>query len=157
MLKIRFIVVDRTRSSFLKEGESFYLERLRKYVKVEWVEVKPARINKGRPSEEILIAEGQIIAGRLNPRDYLISLDRTGQQYGSEELAEWLKRLSTSHSDWSCFVIGGPLGLSTEILDQSHKVLSLSKFTLTHEMSRLFLVEQIYRAFTILAGEKYHK
>ena len=140
MLKIRFIVVDRTRSSFLKEGEAFFLERLRKYVKIEWVEVKPSRIKKGRPADEVLIAEGQAIIRRLKPRDYLVSLDRIGQQYCSEELAEWLNGLSTSHSDWICFVIGGPLGLSREILDQSKKVLSLSKFTLTHEMSRLFLV-----------------
>ena len=129
MLKIRFIVVDRTRSSFLKEGESIYLERLRKYVKIEWVEVKPSRIKKGRPADEVLIAEGQAIIRRLKPRDYLVSLDRTGQQYGSEELAKWLNGLSTGHNDWICFVIGGPLGLSRDILDQSNKILSLSKFT----------------------------
>ena len=157
MLKIKFIVVDHTRSPFLKEGELSYLERLRKYARVEWIEVKPAKIKKGIPTEDILNAEGESIAKRFVPHDYLVTLDRSGHQYDSEELASWLNTLSSSVSGWVCFVIGGPLGLSEKILDQAHKVLSLSKLTLTHEMSRLFIIEQLYRAFTILKGEKYHK
>jgi len=157
MLKIRFIVVDRTRSPFLKEGESYYLERLGKYARVEWIEVKPAKIRKGIPTEDILTAEGESIAKRFAPDDYLVTLDRSGHQYDSEELAVWLNGLSTSVRGWVCFIIGGPLGLSKKILDQGHKVLSLSKLTLTHEMTRLFIIEQIYRAFTILKGQKYHK
>jgi 23S rRNA (pseudouridine1915-N3)-methyltransferase len=157
MLKLRFIVVDRTRSSFLRKGELFYLERLQKYASVEWVEVKPAEIKKGRPEQDVLAAEGQNIARRLTAQDYLISLDRKGRQYDSEELADYLKRLSSSIKGWTSFVIGGPLGLSGEIIDRSDKVLSLSRMTLTHEMCRLLLVEQIYRAFNIMAGTKYHK
>ena len=157
MLKIRFIVVDRTKSPFLKEGESFYLERLRKYARVEWIEVKPAKIKKGIPTEDILIAEGESIVKRFAPDDYLVTLDRSGHQYDSEELAMWLNDLSTSVRGWVCFIIGGPLGLSNESLGQAHKILSLSKLTLTHEMTRIFIIEQVYRAFTILKGEKYHK
>jgi len=157
MLKIRFIVVDRTRSPFLKEGESYYLERLRKYARVEWIEVKPAKIRKGIPTEDILTSEGDFITKRFAPDDYLVALDPSGHQYDSEELAAWLNGLSTNVRGWVCFIIGGPLGISKKILDQAHKVLSLSKLTLTHEMTRLFILEQIYRAFTILKGEKYHK
>ena len=157
MFKIRVIVVGRTRSSFLKEGESFYLERLRKYARVDWVEVKPASIKKGRSSKDILIAEGKTIARRLAPADYLVSLDRSGHQHDSKELSVWLNELSNRARGWTCFIIGGPLGLSREILDRSRKILSLSRFTLTHEMSRLILLEQLYRVFTILRGEKYHK
>ena len=157
MIKIKFIVVDRTRSPFLKEGESYHLERLRKYARVEWIEVKPAKIKKGIPTEEILASEGESIAKRFAPNDYLVTLDRSGHEYDSEELAVWLNSLSTSVRGYVCFIIGGPLGLSGKILDQAHKVLSLSKLTLTHEMTRLFIIEQIYRALTILKGEKYHK
>ena len=158
MLKVKIIVVGRTRSSFLKEGESFYLKRLRKYVLVKWIEVKPARIKKGRPTEEVLSAEGQTIARSLAPRDYLVALDRAGHPYDSAGLAAWLEKLSVSVAgDWVSFIIGGPLGLSREILERSQKVLSLSNLTLTHEMSRLLLLEQLYRAFTIWRGEKYHK
>jgi 23S rRNA (pseudouridine1915-N3)-methyltransferase len=154
MLKFKFIVVDRTRAPFLREGESFYLERLRKYARVEWVEVKPVKIEKGRPTEDVLAMEEQRIAKRLSSHDYLVSLDRTGHQYTSLDLSSWLDRLSTNARDWVCFAIGGPLGLSKKLLARSHTVLSLSRLTLTHEMSRLFLLEQLYRAFTILQGEK---
>ncbi len=157
MLKIRFIVVDRTRSPFLKEGESFFLKRLRRYARVEWVEVKPARVKKGRSTEEILDEEARAISRRLTPQDCLVAMDRNGRQYDSKGLAEWLSGLSTSNRGWVSFVIGGPLGLSRDILDRSDHVLALSKLTLTHEMCRLFLTEQVYRAFTIMAGEKYHK
>jgi 23S rRNA (pseudouridine1915-N3)-methyltransferase len=157
MLKIKFIVVDRTRSPFLREGEAFYLDRLKRYAQIEWIEVKPSKIKKGRPEQEILETEGRAIARRLNSRDYLIALDLSGKQYDSEGLASWLKGLYTSVRGQVCFVVGGPIGLSKEILDQADTILSLSRLTLTHEMSRLFLVEQLYRAFTIIEGHKYHK
>ena len=157
MPKIRLIVVDRTRSPFLKEGESFYIERLQKYARVEWVEIKPTKIKKGLSTEEILATEGQKMARRLGPRDYLVSLDRSGDQHDSEGLAAWLNKLATGAWDRITFIVGGPLGLSREILERSRKILSLSRLTLTHEMSRLLLLEQLYRAFTILRGEKYHK
>ena len=129
---------------------------VRRYARVEWVEVKPAKIIKGRSSEEILGLEGRTIARRLAPGDYLVPLDRGGHQFDSPELAAWLNTLS-SRGGWINFIIGGPLGLSREILEGAHEPLSLSRLTLTHEMSRLFLLEQLYRAFTILRGEKYHK
>lgn len=157
MLKIRIIVVDRTRAPFLRDGESFYMQRLQRYVQVDWVEVKPAKIKKGIPDKEVLLIEGEAIARRFLPRDYVVALDRTGASSNSEELAAWLDKLALQVDGCVCFIIGGPLGLSEDLLRQAHKVLSLSSFTLTHEMSRLLLLEQLYRAFTILRGEKYHK
>jgi len=156
MLKLKIIVVDRTRSPFLKEGESFYMERLRRYAHTEWVEVKPARIKKGRPQQEILAAEGASIVKRLLPRDYLIALDRSGKALDSKGLAARIDELSFSHNRLT-YVIGGPLGLSKDVLHRARETLSLSRLTLTHEMSRLLFLEQLYRAFTILNNEKYHK
>ena len=157
MLKIRFIVIERTKSPFLREGEAFYLERLGHYARIEWVEVKPAKIKKGGSEDEVLQKEAQAILKRLEPRDYLVSLDRSGKEYDSEKLAAWLKKLSTDPKDRVCFVIGGPIGLSREILDRADRILSLSRLTFTHEMCRLFLVEQVYRAFTIMEGQSYHR
>ena len=157
MSKIRIIVVDRTRASFLKEGEEVYLSRLRNYVPVEWIQVKPAKISKGRKPEEILGEEAREIKRYILPRDYLIALDRTGRQYDSEGLAAWLESLFGKATGSLSFVIGGPLGLSGQITHQAGGVLSLSKLTWTHEMTRLLLLEQLYRAFTILRREKYHK
>jgi 23S rRNA (pseudouridine1915-N3)-methyltransferase len=157
MIKIRIIVVDRTRSPFLAEGQAFYLKRLQNYAHVEWVEVKPVKITKGRSDPEILHLEGQALIRKRSPRDYLVALDRSGRQYGSEEFAGRLEKAAMNAAGGISFMIGGPLGLSREALAESDEILSLSKFTLTHEMSRVLLLEQIYRAFTIRKGEKYHK
>lgn len=156
MLKIKIIVVDRTRSSFLAEGEAFYLDRLKRYANTEWLETKSAKIKKNRPVQGILDKEGDFIAKKLVPQDYIIGLDRSGKTFDSKGLASWIDRLSISHNQLA-FVIGGPLGLSKKILDRTRETLSLSRLTLTHEMSRLFLLEQLYRAFTIINNEKYHK
>jgi 23S rRNA (pseudouridine1915-N3)-methyltransferase len=157
MLRIRIVVVDRTRAAFLRDGESFYLERLRKHVAVEWETVKPVKIVKGRNEGEILAAEGEALARKIAPKETLVALDRTGELLDSEELAHWLDRLGRHAPGCVTFVIGGPLGLSEAILKGAQKILSLSRLTLTHEMSRLVLLEQLYRAMTILKGEKYHK
>lgn len=157
MPKIRIIVVDRTRSGFLKEGESYYLERLKKYVQVDWFQVKPAKIADEKKAEEFLAVEGERIFRKVGPHDYLVSLDLSGRQFDSEGLASWLQNLAGRGEKCVTFAIGGPLGLSKEVIQRSREVLSLSELTFTHEMSRLILLEQLYRAFTILRGEKYHK
>jgi len=157
MLKIRFIVVDRTRAKFLNEGEKVYLNRLKRHVRLEWIEVKPARIKKGRPEKDIIAEEGNAITRRLASRDYLVALDPLGKQYDSVEFSCWLEKLSASQTGWVNFIIGGPLGLSREILNRADDVISLSRLTFPHEMCRLFLIEQTYRAFTIMNGTKYHK
>jgi len=156
VLKIKIIVIDRTRSPFLKQGESFYLDRLRRYANAEWLEIKPARITQGRPVDDILEAEGKLIAKRFVEREYVIALDRSGKVYNSKGLAARIEQLSF-HNNRLTFIIGGPLGLSKGILGNANEVFSLSKLTLTHEMSRLLLLEQLYRSFTIINGEKYHK
>ena len=133
------------------------MKRLQNYAQVEWIEVKPVRMTKGRPEEEILHLEGQALIRKRGPKDYLVALDRTGRQYGSEEFAGRLEKVAMNASGGITFMIGGPLGLSGDVLAESDEILSLSRFTFTHEMSRVLLLEQIYRAFTILKGEKYHK
>jgi len=133
------------------------MKRLKTYAPVEWIEVKSVKMTKGRPQEEILRLEGQALIRKKGPKDYLVALDRTGRQYGSEEFAGRLEKVALNANRGITFMIGGPLGLSGEALAEADEILSLSKFTLTHEMSRVLLLEQIYRAFTILKGEKYHK
>jgi 23S rRNA (pseudouridine1915-N3)-methyltransferase len=157
MLKLKFIMVDKTRSQFLKEGEGFYLDRIKRYSQAEWIEVRPTRIVKGISDEEVKKAEGHAILQKTAAGDFLIALDKSGRQYSSEELAEWLKKLSLDIRGSVTFTIGGPVGLSAEIVLKAGAVMSLSKMTLTHEMSRIVLLEQVYRAFTIINGEKYHK
>jgi 23S rRNA (pseudouridine1915-N3)-methyltransferase len=119
--------------------------------------VKPAGIKKGIPDEEILGLEGNRILQAVKEGDALACLDRSGHLYDSEGLADWLHGLSLRLRGWLCLAIGGPLGIDRRVLEKSDNVLSLSRLTFTHEMSRLILLEQIYRALTILRGEKYHK
>jgi len=154
--KIKLIVVGSTRSPFLREGEAYYLERLRRYAPTDWIEVKAQKVLKGRATEEILKIEGQAIARKWLPDDHIIALDARGRQYDSEGFAGFIERRCQAPKR-ICFVIGGPLGLSTDILQRASHTLSLSRLTLTHEMSRLVLLEQLYRAHTIMKGEKYHK
>jgi len=156
MPKIRIIVVGNTKASFLKEGESLYLKRLKRYTPIEWIEVKPEKVTKGMPTERLLASEGHSIEKKFQSRDHIIVLDVSGREYSSEALSTRIERLSWK-GDPLCFVIGGPLGISKEILRKANETLSLSKLTLTHEMSRILLLEQLYRAFTIMKGEKYHK
>ncbi|MBW2017770.1 MAG: 23S rRNA (pseudouridine(1915)-N(3))-methyltransferase RlmH [Deltaproteobacteria bacterium] len=157
MLRIKMIVVDRTRAPFLREGETLFQDRIRRYARLEWIEVRPVRITKGRPEADVLELEGREILRRVRPADYSVALDRCGKVFDSEELARWLDRLSSEVRGSICFITGSPLGLSREILERSNMTLSLSRLTFTHEMTRLLLLEQIYRALTIIRGEKYHK
>ena len=156
MAKMKIIVVGRTKEAFLKKGESFYLERLKRYISTEWVEVKPAKIRKGGRESDIIDVEGRAIQANLRQKDHIIAMDPSGKIYDSPGLAARIDRLlSSSHK--LIFITGGPLGLSQEIISSAHEVLSLSRLTFTHEMARLVLLEQLYRAFTIMRGEKYHK
>ncbi|MBN2418602.1 MAG: 23S rRNA (pseudouridine(1915)-N(3))-methyltransferase RlmH [Deltaproteobacteria bacterium] len=157
MLRLNFIVVDRTRSSFIREGEEEYLKRLKRFVGYRWTEVKPVKISKNTLDEEIIKKEGENILAKVEAGDYMIALDRTGKQCSSEYFAAMFKKLSVENKGQVCFVIGGPLGLSKDVLYRADHIMSISEMTLTHEMVRLILTEQIYRAFTIIEGHKYHK
>ncbi|RJR51018.1 MAG: 23S rRNA (pseudouridine(1915)-N(3))-methyltransferase RlmH [Desulfobacteraceae bacterium] len=157
MLRIKLIVVDRTRQQFLREGEAFYIQRIRRYAGMEWEEVKPAKIKKGRTEEEILGEEAENILKRVVPKDYTVAMERTARSRTSGEMALWLEALQQKGVECVAFLIGGPLGLASGLLSNAREKFSLSRLTLTHEMSRLVLLEQIYRSFTILRGEKYHK
>jgi 23S rRNA (pseudouridine1915-N3)-methyltransferase len=157
MIRLNFIMVDRTRASYIKEGEDEYLKRLKRFVNYKWTEVKPVKIIKGISDEEVIRREGEHIIEKIEHGDYLIALDKGGRQYSSEGFASLIKNLSSENRGQVCFIIGGPLGLSDVVKKRANLIISLSEMTLTHEMVRLILTEQIYRAFTILEGHKYHK
>jgi 23S rRNA (pseudouridine1915-N3)-methyltransferase len=123
---------------------------------VERVAVKEARIRKGWADEKVLSEEENAITRNLRTGDHVICLDRKGKARDSRGLAAHIDRLAVLGRPL-CFVIGGPLGISKNLLKNADETLSISGMTLTHEMSRLVLIEQLYRAFTILKNEKYHK
>ena len=138
------------------EGCEDYLKRLRRYFPVEVIEVAEEDMNR-RNREEVLTAESARLLKRIPSGAHLVALDlQRGQTLSSEKLAEKLSRLGTTGRSDLVFVLGGPLGLSDEILGRADELLSFGKITLPHALARVVLLEQLYRATKIERGEKYH-
>jgi len=138
------------------EGSEDYAKRLRRYFPVNIIEVAEEDMNR-RSHNEVLSAEGDRILERLPKEAYLISLDREkGKQHPSEKLAQRLEDLGLSGRSQVAFVIGGPLGLSPEVLKRSNELWSFGSITLPHALARVVLLEQLYRAAKIHRNEKYH-
>ena len=138
------------------EGSEEYAKRLRRHFPVNIIEVADEDMNR-RSREEVFSAEGERILKRLPTEAYVISLDREkGKHHSSEKLALRLEDLGVSGRSHVAFVIGGPLGLSPDVLRSSHELWSFGKITLPHALARVVLLEQLYRALKIQRGEKYH-
>ncbi len=153
-MKVRLLAIGRDRSGLFAPAVDEYLGRLARTLKVELVELPEAKKQAGTPraKEE----EGATVLGRLKPGERLVALDERGDQPTSLELARRLARWQERGQDVA-LVIGGADGLSAAVLERAQERLSLSRLTLPHRLARLVLVEQLYRAVTILRGEPYHK
>jgi 23S rRNA (pseudouridine1915-N3)-methyltransferase len=138
------------------DGCDDYLARLQRYFSVEVVEVPEEDMNR-YPAEEVLAAEGERLLKRLPAGAHVVALDRErGKLLSSEELARKLSSLGVSGRSHVAFVVGGPLGISPELLERSDERLSFGPITLPHALARVVLLEQLYRAVKIERGEKYH-
>lgn len=138
------------------EGCEDYLKRLRRYFPIEVVEVAEQDMNR-RSREEVLSAEAARLSKRIPSGSYLVALDRErGRALSSEKLADHLSSLGTTGRSDPVFVIGGPLGLSEDILAWADESISFGPLTLPHALARVVLLEQLYRATKIERGEKYH-
>jgi len=156
-VRIKIAAVGRLKQDFLKEGVEEYLQRLSHYVRVEMKEVKsPARSGK-QPAVEIRRREGEALLAAIGEEEYVIALDPAGTLKTSEEWAEFFRKTPALGKRTVTFVIGGELGLGRNVLNRSDETWSLSPLTFPHDMSRLILLEQLYRAMTILSGQQYHK
>ena len=151
-MKLSFFSVGKDRSGLFSPGVDEYAGRLGHHAKVQLVELPESRKSGAQAKDE----EGRALLGKLTPRDVLVALDERGKALGSVEFAKWLQRQQDSGRDVA-FVIGGDEGLSDEVRAKAGLVLSLSAMTMPHRLARLVLLEQVYRAFTIMRGEPYHK
>lgn len=158
MIKINLIVVGKNKHDWLTQGMKHYQKLLKKYqVDLKFNVVKDEKIDQKKHSELVLDKEAERIFKYLARDSYRIVLDISGKTISSQELANLLReKLNTGKSEF-VFIIGGPLGLSEKIVKNCHFRLSLSGMTFTHQLSRLILSEQIFRAFSIIKGDKYHK
>ena len=150
---IKIITVGSVKEKYLKEAIEEYLKRLRKYTNVEIVELKDEGFVE---SQKAILLEGQKIMKNLNLKDYIITLEIQGSQLTSEEFAEKIDKILLENSNIT-FIIGGSYGISDEVKKQAKFKLSFSKMTFPHQLFRVILLEQIYRAFKINHNESYHK
>jgi len=155
-LRLELLFLGKTKEPYLAEGIEDYAKRLSHYIKVEIKTVKEGKLKKGEAENLQVERESETLLQHAKG-NYLVCMDRTGKQMDSPALAKQLEHWEMQGLKKISFVIGGPLGLSETILKKANLVLSISRMTFTHEMARLFLLEQLYRACTIKAGEKYHK
>jgi len=155
-MKIKLIVVSKTDVPYIQAGIDEYAGRLRHYCDFE-LAVIPALKNAGtlRP-EELKEREGQLILKQLDKVDMAVLLDEHGKEYTSVGFAEYLQKQMNSGTRTLAFVIGGAFGFSPAVYAAAQHKISLSQMTFNHQMVRLFFVEQLYRAHTILRHEKYH-
>lgn len=155
-MRLELLFLGKTKEAYLDEGIRDFSARLEHFIPVALTYFKVRRIG-GKNEEEIKAYESSLLNSRLAPGDYRVVLDRSGRQFSSEELAVLFEDLIGRGVKKAVFAIGGPAGLAEEQLRGADLLLSLSRMTFTHEMTRLLLLEQLYRAFTIRAGTGYHK
>lgn len=158
MIHINIVCVGKIKENYLKDAILEYSKRLSKYCKLNIIEITDEPIPNNlseKASNNIKNIEGNKILNYLN-NSYIISLDLKGKQYSSEEFSEKIENISFNNSNIS-FVIGGSLGLSKEVLEKSNELIGFSKMTFPHQLIRVFLLEQLFRAFKIQNNETYHR
>jgi len=155
-MKISLWAIGKNNEPYVKQGIEDFTKRISRYFTVEW-NIIPVPKNAGMLSEmDLRKKEAEIILQWLQPGDFLVALDEKGKQLSSEGLAQLFQTRSNESTKNIVFIIGGAFGLDKQIINKSKFTWSLSNLTFPHQLVRLILAEQIYRACTILRNEKYH-
>lgn len=155
-MNIKVLAIGRTDDKQLQQLIDLYVKRLSHYVKFELDIIPDLKNTKNLSESQQKEKEGELILKKLSPTDMLVLLDENGKQFTSVEFSNYLQKRMNSGIKTLVFVIGGPYGFSEAVYAKAQGKVSLSKMTFSHQMVRLFVVEQIYRAFTILRNEPYH-
>ena len=155
-MKIQFWSIGKTNEAYVKQGVEDFTKRISNYFKVEW-NIIPVPKNAGMLSEmDLKKKEGELILQWLDKDDYLVLLDERGKQFTSEEVAAFLQARANESLKKIVFLIGGAFGVADTVVKRANYKWSLSHLVFPHQLVRLILAEQIYRACTILKNEKYH-
>ncbi|MGS0524045.1 23S rRNA (pseudouridine(1915)-N(3))-methyltransferase RlmH [Zobellia nedashkovskayae] len=155
-MTIKLIAIGKTDSKALLQLISEYENRLKHYVKFELEIIPDIKNTKNLSETQQKEKEGVLILKNLTNTDVLVLLDENGKQFSSVNFSGYLQKKMNAGLKQLVFVIGGPYGFSTDVYNKAQGKISLSKMTFSHQMVRLFVVEQVYRAFTILRNEPYH-
>lgn len=160
MIHINIICVGKIKETFLKDAINEYSKRLSKYCVLSITEIPDEKIQNNASEKDILILkdkESQNILNHIKRDSYIICLDLKGKQFTSEEFSKKIQNISLNYNSSITFIIGGSYGISSKVLNVSDELISFSKMTFPHQLFRVFLLEQIFRAFKISNNETYHK
>ena len=155
MMKIKLITIGRTDERYLKDGIDKYVSRLKHYADFQTKEIPDVKLGKKQNISVQKELEGREILKCLAKSDFVVLLDEQGKTYSSRTYSQFIQKRMNAGLN-VVFVIGGPFGSSDEVYSRSNQKIALSEMTFSHQMVRLFFVEQLYRSFSILKGEKYH-
>ncbi|MBX2871622.1 MAG: 23S rRNA (pseudouridine(1915)-N(3))-methyltransferase RlmH [Saprospiraceae bacterium] len=155
-MKVEFWVIGKTNESYLKQGTELYVKRLSHYLPFQMVVIPDVKTSKGMKPIQLKNKEGEAILQKLKSEDLLILLDERGKSFDSVAFAKYLDQLLMRPGRRLIFLVGGAFGFSEALYQRAQGKLSLSEMTFSHQMIRLFFVEQLYRAMTILRNEPYH-
>jgi 23S rRNA (pseudouridine1915-N3)-methyltransferase len=155
-MKIKLIAIGKTDEKSLQTLIDKYQNRLKHYIGFDLDIIPDLKNSKNLSEKQQKEKEGDLILKKLQTSDYVVLLDENGKHFHSVDFAKYLQKKMNSGAKQLVFIIGGPYGFSETVYKRSNEKLSLSKMTFSHQMIRLFAVEQIYRAFTILKNEPYH-
>ncbi|MEL6357885.1 MAG: 23S rRNA (pseudouridine(1915)-N(3))-methyltransferase RlmH [Bacteroidota bacterium] len=155
-MKVHLWFIGKTTEAYLREGEAIYQKRLRHYLPLE-VDILPDIKGAGKlSSAQLKLQEGEMVLAKLRSDDGLFLLDEKGESFGSVNFSAWFDQQLQRPYRRLIFLVGGAYGFDESVYQRANAKLSLSKMTFSHQMVRLFFLEQLYRAMTILRGEKYH-
>ena len=160
MLHINIVCIGKLKESYFRDAITEYSKRLSKYCNLTITELNDEKIpNNPNESDNLIVKnkEGKNIISHLKKDSYIIALDPNGKQMQSEEFADKIEKISTNYNSTITFIIGGSLGISSEVLQLCNEKISFSKMTFPHQLFRVLLLEQIYRGFKIINNENYHK
>lgn len=161
MLRVNIICIGKIKEKYFTDAIAEYSKRLGAFCKFSVTELAEERIKSNTPNpaqiDEVIIAEGKRILQKISPQDYVAAMCIEGKLLSSEELAQTLDNVSVSGKSTIDFIIGGSYGLSNEVKTRADLRLSMSRMTFPHQLARVILSEQIYRAFEISTNGKYHK
>lgn len=155
-MKVLLLTVGKTTMPYLQEGINIYMSRLRHYLSVEITALADLKSSRSLTADLQKAKEGEQILANIGAGDYVALLDERGTEMSSRQWAEFLQKRMSSGISRLVFVVGGPYGFSQAVYDRANALVSFSRMTFSHEMIRLFFVEQLYRGMTILRGEPYH-
>jgi 23S rRNA (pseudouridine1915-N3)-methyltransferase len=155
-MKISLVCIGKTDDKYIKEGIEKYLKRLKHYITFQLVELPDIKNVKSLSEEQQKEKESELLMKQFTNQDFVVLLDERGKEFRSVEFSAYIEQRMVSSCSHLVFLIGGPYGFADSVKKRANFSLSLSKMTFSHQMIRLFFVEQRYRAFSIMRSEPYH-